>query len=272
MSILFDKVARYTCNILINRPSKRNALNLDAIKSFQEAIRRFEEDDSLRIAIIGGVGGNFSSGYDLNEIVNPETLMPNMNQIQQMLWPLQPRLSMKKITIAAIEGHAAGFGWELALKCHFRVGDKDSRMGFMNRRFSIPIMNGGTVILPQLTGQARATELVTTGKAQLAPEALQYGLLNYVSDIGCALGRSLNLARCLGKFDQSALLHDLNSLILPNESKELELLSLERKNSIEYLKKCAPLDMVGKFLDGQLCRHGSFDMGNLMKPEPEVTL
>lgn len=272
MLIKFEKLTRNICSILINRPLKRNALNLDTIKELNLALQRFDNDNSLYVAILGGVGGNFSSGYDLNEMIDLKTAMPKIEHIQQMLWPIGTRLSDKKITIAAIEGHAAGFGYELALKCDFRVAERDSRMGFMNRRFGIPIMNGGTVLLPKLVGYGNAKELIATGKAQLAPEALEKGVINYISDVGCAIGRSLNLARCLAKFDQEAMLHDVKSLSSINYNNDIELMKLERKKSICYLQKCQPLEMVRKFLLGELGRHGSFDMGNLMQPEPEVTL
>lgn len=270
MTIIFDRVARHVCTIFINRPAKRNALNLDTIKKLKLALTKFEEDDDFHVAIIGGVGGTFCAGYDVNELIEPETGMPNIQQIEQMLWPIGYKLSNKKITIAAIDGHAAGFGYELALKCDFRVGERDSRMGFMNRRFGIPIMNGGTVILPQLIGLSRAKELVATGKAQPADEALQHGLLTYISDIGCVLGRSINLARCLAKFHQPALVHDVGSTMM--QYNDTRLLVAEQTKSLEYLKSCGPLKSAAKFLRGEMARHGNFDMGNLTEPDPEVTL
>lgn len=272
MSIVVNNISKRICTILINRPDKQNALNLEAVKNLRYAFETFENDNNLDVAILGGVGKNFCSGYDLNEMLDTRTGMPKIQHIEQMLWPLGFKLSNKKIVIAAIEGHAAGFGYELALKCHFRIGDRDSRMGFMNRRFGIPILNGGTVILPQLVGLARASELIATGKAQLAHDALQYGVLTYLSNVGCALGRSLNLARCLAKFDQQALLHDLRATELYLQAQTFECLQRERDNSLRYLQNCGPLDVACKFLKGELGRHGNYDMGNLLKPDPEVTL
>lgn len=257
---------------MINRPQRRNALDLESIISLRQALEIFDNDSSLDVAILGGVGNSFCAGYDLNQIVDPKSGKPNIQQIEQMLWPLGFKLSRKKIVIAAIEGYAAGFGYELALKCDFRVADKDSRLGFMNRRFGLPILNGGTVILPQLIGLARAMELIGTGKAQLAPEALQQGVITYISDVGCALGRSLNLARCLTKFDQGPLLHDLKSTESHSYARHLDSLRKERINSLKYLQNCGPLDTASRFLKGELGRHGNYDMGNSIGVQPDVTL
>lgn len=270
-TIIFKPITRNICNILINRPSKRNALNLESIKNLKSALQEFDEDEKFKVAILSGAEGNFCAGYDLNELVDTRTGMANIQQIEQMLWPLGTRLSTKKISIAAIDGHAAGFGFELALKCDFRVIEKDSRLGFLNRRFGIPIMNGGTVILPGLIGMARSLELVATGKAQLAPEALQYGTVTYVSDIGCSMGRALNLARNLSKFDTGPLLHDIKNLTEQRESQS-QLLHKERTQSLEFLRQSGPLEVAVRFLKGELCRHGNTDLGNLRDPMPEVSL
>lgn len=272
MSIVFEKISRNICSILINRPSKRNALNLNLIKQLRNALDNFEQDDQFSVAILSGVGGNFCAGYDLGTVIDPKTGMPNLQMIEQMLWPVGTYLSDKKTVVAAIEGHAAGFGYELAMKCDFRIGERDSRLGFLNRRFGFPIINGGTVMLPQLIGQARALELVATGKAQLAPEALSFGALNYIADIGCSMGRALNLARSLCKFDQVALAHDIAHIKQANRKTVEDMLKKERKDSLEYLKKCGPMDVAVKFLEGKLCRHGSTDLGNLLDPSPELTL
>lgn len=274
MSIVSERIAKGICSIIINRPEKRNALNTDLIKRLQSAIHEFEYNDNYKIAILSGAGGNFCSGYDLNEVIDKQTGMPNVATIEQMLWPMGTWLSEKKIVIAAVTGHAAGFGFELALKCDFRILDRDSRMGFLNRRFGIPIMNGGTVMLPRMTNQPYAMDLIATGRPQLAPEAKSFGLTFHVSDVGCSVGRSLNLARSLVKFNLNTLMNDLNHLKLDQNRTDqvIHLLTKERLDSLNYLKNCVPLDTAKGFLEGRIGRHGSSDLGNLVEPNPEVTL
>lgn len=272
MSIDFAKVSKNICSILINRPEKRNALNLDLIRELRSAIDTFETDDELSVAILGGHGSDFCAGYDLNEFIDNKTGLANMNQIEQMLLPLGTRLSSKKITVAAIEGHAAGVGYELALRCDYRIADKNARLGFMNRRFGIPIMNGGSVILPRYIGYSRAADLVGTGRAQLSPDALQFGLLSQVCGIGCSLGVALNLARCLAKFDQRAVQLDLKGMLAQKDHEDSQLLVQERDRALDYLASCGPLTNGLKFLQGKICRHGNYDVGNLLQPDPVVTL
>lgn len=275
MSVLFEKVSRNIALILLNRPEKCNALNISMVSALRAALNRADEDRDTRVVVISGKGGQFCAGLDLNEVIEKQTGQPNLSNIRQSLLPLGTRLSEKKIVIAAVEGHAAGFGYEIALRCHFRVAERDARLGFMNRRFAIPIMNGGTVILPRLIGLSRALDLIATGRGQLAPEALEYGVINHIADVGCSIGKATNMARCLAKFDQPALMHDINSTINCGDQtypQLVEMLSHERNHAIKYLESCPPLNMAVSFLDGKLGRHGRFDMGNLVEPNPEVTL
>lgn len=273
MTVIIERLGKGIISILINRPSKRNALDLQTFKAFFKALANFESDEESKIAIIGGVGGNFCAGYDLNDIINRNNGMPDMEMIDQMLMPLQTRLSNKKITIAAIEGYTAGLGYELSLRCNFRIADRDSKMGFMNRRFGIPIMNGGTVILPLLVGQSRALEIIATGKAQLASEAIEYGHINYLCDIGCSLGRALNLARSLAKFESEPMLLDIVEFMDGKSHKDtLEKLRKERQRALDFLRNCGPRRCAIEFLDGKLCRHGNFDLGNSTRPEANVSL
>lgn len=272
--VKLEKIGRGVCSILLNRPNKANAINLELKCALQSTIEDFERDEECKVAILAGVGGNFCAGYDLNEIVDLPTGMPNIRKIQQLLWPIKKtRLSEHKITIAAIEGHAAGFGLELALKCDFRVAERGARMGFLNRRFGVPIMNGGTVILPRLISYPHAIELVTTGKAQLAPEALQQGLITHIADVGCGLGKALSLARCLIKFPQDALMHDFNKMRTHDQSRIVELMVKERDQAVDYLKcTSGPLEFALKFLSGEIGRHGNTDLGNTVTSNPDVTL
>lgn len=274
MAVVLERINRGICNIIIRRPGKRNALNLETIGSLRGALESFEHDDQLRVAILSGAGGNFCAGYDLNEFVDPTTGLPNIYNVERMLWPLGARLSAKKVTIAALEGHAAGFGFELALKCDFRVAERDARLGFLNRRFGIPILNGGTVVLPRLIGAARSMELVATGKAELAHDALNHGLITYIADIGCGVGRSINLARNLVKYPQEALILDLNRIRdQAEDGRHLELHKRERQAGLEFLRnQSGPLELALRFLRGEIGRHGNMDLGNMIKPTPQVTL
>ena len=90
------------------------------------------------------------------------------------------RLLLGKPVIAAIAGHAVAGGLELALWCDLRIAEEDAVLGVFSRRFGVPLIDGGTVRLPRLIGLGRALDLILTGRAVSAAEALAIGLVNRV--------------------------------------------------------------------------------------------
>lgn len=133
--------------------------------------------------------------------------------------------------VCAISGFCIANGLELALMCDLRVIEDNAILGFFNRRFGIPLMDGGTVRLPAMIGLSRALDLVLTGKIVEAKEAFEMGLANRIVAPGTggltkttrieqtfnallyiALGQSINLARCVAKFPQASLNHDRNGI------------------------------------------------------------
>ena len=110
--------------------------------------------------------------------------------------PMGPsRLELTKPVIAAVEGYAVAGGLELALWCDLRVAAATATFGVFCRRFGVPLIDGGTVRLPRLIGESRAMDLILTGRAVGADEALALGLANRVVADGEALRSALQLAR-----------------------------------------------------------------------------
>ena len=99
-----------------------------------------------------------------------------------------------KPVIAAIAGHAVAGGLELALWCDLRVVERSAVMGVFCRRWGVPLIDGGTIRLPRLIGHSRAMDLILTGRAVDAPEALEIGLANRLVEDGEALDAALELA------------------------------------------------------------------------------
>lgn len=133
--------------------------------------------------------------------------------------------------VCGISGFCIANGLELALMCDLRVVEDDAILGFFNRRFGIPLMDGGTVRLPAMIGLSRALDLVLSGKVVPAREAFEIGLANrivapgtgmlctnnYQMDNECnvfasALGQAVNLAHSIAKFPQASLIHDRNGI------------------------------------------------------------
>lgn len=194
--------------ITLNRPQRRNAVDRTTAQALREAFERFEADASLSIAILTGACGQFCAGADLQAMdneVEPTGSAPG---------PMGPtRMVLGKPVIAAIEGHAVAGGLELALLCDLRVAARDATLGVFCRRFGVPLIDGGTVRLPRLIGQSRALDLILTGRAVSAEEALTMGLVNRMVEPGLSLVTAQALARELAALPQACLRADRASTL-----------------------------------------------------------
>jgi enoyl-CoA hydratase len=124
------------------------------------------------------------------------------------------RLRLSKPVIAAISGYAVAGGLELACFCDLRVADESAVLGVFCRRFGVPLIDGGTVRLPQLIGLGRALDLILTGRPVAASEALAMGLVNRVVPTGKARQSAEQLAMELARLPQSCLRSDRMATLL----------------------------------------------------------
>ena len=123
------------------------------------------------------------------------------------------RLRASKPTIAAISGWCLAGGLELALWCDLRVATESARLGFTERRFGVPLIDGGTQRLPRIVGVGRALELILTGRVVEAAEALDWGMVTEVVAPGRHLERALEIAEGLAAFPQETMLSDRRAAI-----------------------------------------------------------
>src|SRR5690606_5164512 len=119
-----------------------------------------------------------------------------------------PFMSLSKPLIAAIEGHAVAGGLELALMADMRVASEAAVFGVYCRRWGVPLIDGGTVRLPRIIGQGRAMDMILTGRAVDAQEALQWGLANRVVKAGEARAAAVSLAKEIARFPQACMRAD----------------------------------------------------------------
>ncbi|VDP05679.1 unnamed protein product [Soboliphyme baturini] len=110
-----------------------------------------------------------------------------------------------------MNGYAVGGGLELALLCDLRVVENRATLGMLNRRFDIPLIDGGTVRLPRLIGLSRALDLIITGRKIDGETAFNWGIANRLVDTGTALGQALNLARVIADLPMASILADRRS-------------------------------------------------------------
>ena len=190
--------------LTIDRPERRNAVDGPTAERLAEGYRAFEGDDDARVLVLtGGDDEAFCAGADLKAI---DTLSTRLTD------PAGPlgftRLTPSKPTIAAISGWCLAGGLELALWCDLRVASPIARLGFPERRWGVPLVDGGTQRLPRIVGLGRGLDLILTGRIVDAGEALAMGLLTEVVEAGRHLERALEMAEGLAAFPQETMLAD----------------------------------------------------------------
>jgi enoyl-CoA hydratase len=196
--------------VLLCRPERRNAVDGATAAALAEAFREFDQDPEAAVAVLHGEGGVFCAGADLKAAATPEG-----NRVERDGdGPMGPsRMRLSKPVIAAVAGHAVAGGLELALWCDLRVADETAVFGVFCRRWGVPLIDGGTVRLPRLIGQSRAMDMVLTGRAVDAQEALAFGLANRVVSKGQSRPEAEALAAQLARFPQRCLREDRLSLL-----------------------------------------------------------
>jgi enoyl-CoA hydratase len=204
--------------LTIDRPERRNAVDAETAELLLEGYREFEHDEGARALVLTGAGdAAFCAGADLKAIAeaDPELVAEAADDLASR--PEGPmgftRLTPSKPTIAAISGWCLAGGLELALWCDLRIATETARLGYPERRWGVPLIDGGTVRLPRIVGMGRALDLILTGRIIEASEALDWGLVNEVVAPGGHLERALEIAEGLAGFPQTTMLSDRRSAI-----------------------------------------------------------
>jgi enoyl-CoA hydratase len=195
--------------LTIDRQHRRNAVDGRTAERLAQGLDAFEGDDGARVLVLTGAGGvSFCAGADLKAI---ETYAPRLHD------PGGPmgftRRTPAKPTIAAIGGWCLAGGLELALWCDLRIAAEGSTLGFPERRWGVPLIDGGTQRLPRIVGLGRALDLILSGRLVDAREALAMGLLTEVVPAGEHLTRALEVAEGLARFPQRTMLADRRAAI-----------------------------------------------------------
>ncbi|ESO86098.1 hypothetical protein LOTGIDRAFT_204583 [Lottia gigantea] len=248
----------------INRPEHRNAVNPETAHQLFKAFQQFEADDDCYVAVLHGKGGNFCAGFDLKALSQFEENLQFPGFEDSKEGPMGPsRMMLSKPVIGAISGYAVAGGLELALLCDLRVVEETTIMGVFCRRFGVPLIDGGTVRLPQLIGLSRALDLILTGRPIGGKEALSFGLANDCVSTGTALGVACLMAKRISDFPQTCLCTDRKSAYYSTfDSKSLDdALNYEYSNGIKVVNQESIKGAV-EFTDGK-GRHGQFKTSKL---------
>jgi enoyl-CoA hydratase len=187
----------------LNRPEARNAIDSLTARVLRDAWLDFDRDPEARVGILTGGAEVFCAGADLKDL---EALAAEATGDSGPLG--FTRLAVSKPTIAAVAGYCVAGGLELACWCDLRIADETAVLGCLERRFGVPLIDGGTQRLPRIVGLGRALDLILTGRPVPASEALTLGLVTEVVPPGEALRRAVELARTIAGFPQECLRND----------------------------------------------------------------
>jgi enoyl-CoA hydratase len=233
--------------VTLDRPDRRNAVDADSARELSAAFRSFDADPTLSVAVLTGTGGNFCAGFDLKALADGTG--PEVSEGDGPMGVTY--LELTKPVIGAIEGYCVAGGMELALWCDLRVAAANAVFGIFNRRFGVPLVDGGTVRLARIAGQGLAMDLILTGRPIGADEAERHGLVNRLVEPGRALPEAVALAQRIAAFPQAGLRHDRRSLLeqwgLPiNQALENEL-----RWGRKTMDSGEPLAGARRFADGE---------------------
>jgi enoyl-CoA hydratase len=162
----------------------------------------FDYDDDARVAVLTGHADAFSAGANLRDL-------PRLRDSG----PLGPtRLALSKPVIAAIDGWCVAGGMELAAWCDLRVAGTGARFGCLERRWGVPLVDGGTYRLPRIVGLGRALDLILTGREIDAAEAERIGFVDRLVPAGTALDAAVALAAEIAAFPWACVVSDRRSV------------------------------------------------------------
>lgn len=194
--------------IILDRPARRNAVDPATAAALRAAFRAFDRDRGARVAVLWGAHGTFCAGFDLTALAAGARKIPRAYGEG----PMGPtRLALSKPVVAAVAGHAVAGGFELALWCDLRVVEEDAVMGVFNRRWGVPLIDGGTLRLPAVVGLGRALDLILTGRPVDAREAERIGLATRVVPRGAARAEAEALALTIASFPPHCVRSDRRS-------------------------------------------------------------
>ena len=203
--------------VSINRPEVRNCVDGETAQGLLDAVDAFRNDDTLDVLVLTGAGDvSFCAGADLKNI---GTLASRPGARDSGPMGISRITDVGKPTIAAVNGYCVAGGLELACWCDIRVAARNAQFGVLNRRWGVPLVDGGTQRLPRIVGLGNALYLIETGALIDAVHALRIGLAQEVVPEGQAVARALEIAALLSTYPQLAMQRDrqaaLEGLALP---------------------------------------------------------
>ena len=180
--VLVTRPAKRIAVVTLNRPNSLNAMDRRVGKQMKAAFTHLADDDEVSVVIVTGAGRGFSSGGDLSDTADSMLHYPPLVVMQETAAAVTPLVHMPQMTIAAVNGPAAGAGWGLAMACDLRIAGPGARFTATFIRMGLGPDFGLSHTLPRSIGRERALELLATGRTVDADEALRLGIVSSVVD------------------------------------------------------------------------------------------
>jgi enoyl-CoA hydratase len=230
--------------VTINRPERRNAVDGPTADQLQDAYEQFVADDEALCLVLTGAGDEaFCAGADLKAV---ESFAPRvMSESGPMGFSRQ---ISPKPTIAAVSGWALAGGFELALWCDLRVCAEGTTFGFAERRWGVPLIDGGTQRIAPVVGLGRALDLLLTGRMVELDEAEEIGLVTRRVPKGEQVSAALEIAELLAGFPPETMLADRAALLAGLGRPLSEGLEIEAENGPATMHVAA--EGAGRFAGG----------------------
>ena len=193
--------------ITLSRPERKNPLTFETYAELRDTLRQLAFATDVKIILLTGAEGNFSSGGDVHEIIGPLVRMKREGRMDELLAftrmtgdLVRAMRACPQPIIAAVDGVCAGAGAILAMASDLRIGTNRSRVAFLFTRVGLSGADmGACAMLPRIIGQGRASELLYTGRFMTSDEGEQWGFFNRVTSPELLLEEARTLARGLSE-------------------------------------------------------------------------
>lgn len=210
-----DGVARIT----LNRPERKNPVTFESYAELGARFRELAHCPEVRVVVVAGAQGNFSSGGDVHDIIGPLTRMDvtELLAFTRMTGELVKAMrACPQPIVAAVDGVCAGAGAIVAMAADLRLGTPECRTAFLFSRVGLAGCDmGACAILPRLIGQGRASDLLFTGRVMTADEGERWGFFNEVVPSERLLDESQSVAESLR--DGPGFAHGMTKTMLHQE-------------------------------------------------------
>jgi len=188
--------------ITLNRPDNRNSMTPELLASFEKCARQAASDVGIRCVVITGEGRCFSAGADLKSQIQSESgdrALTPAERSYAMYTPFLSILDIQVPVIAAMNGHAIGGGFGLALACDIRIANSDAKYGANFARLGLASGMAISYVLPRLVGVEKAAELLFTGRIFKGDEAASMGLVSRAVLGDSVLEQAMGMAQTIAE-------------------------------------------------------------------------